>query len=341
MTTLPSAMTAATQSGYGPVSSVMTSQRAVPSPADGQVLVRLEAAALNPADVFSITGTPAVVRLSRGVRRPKQPIPGSDVAGEVVAVGEGESQWKVGDRVFGMASGALAEYAVSKDTWLASLPAGVTSESAAASVMGGLTALHGLRRAGLDPWPTDSAAQPLAGKRVLVIGAGGGVGSATVQLAAGAGAQVTGVCSARAADAVVELGAQRTVDYATEDVLELDGEFDLIMDNVGAQRMLDLEQLVTDSGVLFPNAGIPGPDGGAITRVAKANWHGKVRRRRIATFLATTNAADLRLLADHLADGTFTPLVDSRWDLTQASAALQRVADGHAHGKVIVTPAPQ
>ncbi|WP_061961222.1 NAD(P)-dependent alcohol dehydrogenase [Demequina flava] len=338
MSTIPETMTAAVQPGYGPVSGVAAATRTVPSPAPGQVLIRVEAAALNPADVFTITGTPAVVRASKGVRSPKQPVPGSDAAGVVVAVGEGDSEWNVGDRVFGMASGALAEYALSKVAWLVPTPDGVSSESAAASVMVGLTALHGLRRAGLDPWPTTGEDQPLAGKRVLVIGAGGGVGSATVQIAAGAGAHVTGVCSAGVADAVAALGAHRTVDYATEDVLALEGGFDLILDNVGAVPMLDLEQLVAPSGILFPNSGIPGPDGGAITRVAKANWHGKVRRRRIGTFLSTVIQSDMQLVADHLADGSFTPLVDSRWNLTQASAALQHIADGHVHGKVVVTP---
>ncbi|WP_062077136.1 NAD(P)-dependent alcohol dehydrogenase [Demequina globuliformis] len=329
-------MMAAMQRRYGGPDVITVGPAPVPPPGPREVLLRVHASALNPADVFMMTGKPGLVRLTGGLTRPRQGVRGSDVAGEVVAVGAQASPWAVGDRVFGEGVGTLAEFAPARADRLAALPPAVPARDGAATVMAGLAALHALRHAGLEALGETGA--PATGSRVLVIGAAGGIGSFAVQLAARGGSDVTGVCSASGADAVMGLGAQRTVDYATEDVLALDGPFDLILDNVGAVPMLALERLVAPGGTLIPNAGIDGADGGALARVAKAAWHGKVRRRRISTFYSAPNAKDLALLAQCVADGRLTPLVDSTWPLAQASAALQRVAAGHAHGKVIVTP---
>ncbi|WP_062070386.1 NAD(P)-dependent alcohol dehydrogenase [Demequina sediminicola] len=335
---LPDTMTAAVQHAYGNADVLSPATVPTPSPKPRQVLIRIEASALNPADVFTMTGTPFVLRLMGGVSRPRQPIRGSDAAGEIVAVGANVTEWSVGDRVFGEALGSLAEYAVASADRIAHLPSSVSARAGAATVMAALAALHGLRTAGLDPLPEGQPGGGLEGKRILVIGAGGGIGSFAVQLASVAGAHVTGVCSSTAADAVTQCGAHVTVDYAKEDVLALDGGFDLIFDNVGAHAMLDMEPLTAPDGLLLPNSGIHGADGGALARVAKANWHEKIRRRRIGSFYSSPNRADLELLAGLLAQGALTPLVDSVWNLTDAAAAMERVADGHAHGKVVVTP---
>ena len=186
--------------------------------------------------------------------------------------------------------------------------------------------MHGLR------------ARPVgAGDRVLVIGASGGVGSFAVQMAVAAGATVTGVCSARNTQAVVALGAARAVDYETSSILDTDERFDLILDNVGAQPMLALEKLTTPTGILLANSGFRGPDGGAIARAVKANWRGRVLRKRIGTFFSSTNQEDLRVLANMLADGTIKPLVDTMFDLEHAAEAMRRMGSHHARGKVIVS----
>ncbi|MDE0572201.1 NAD(P)-dependent alcohol dehydrogenase [Demequina sp. B12] len=339
MTTIPAEMTAAVQHRYGTADEIRVTQCPVPVPGAHEVLMRVDAAALNPADIFMMTGSPAMLRLMGGLFRPRQPVRGTDAAGTVVAVGGKVTRWQVGDRVFGETRGSLAEFTVAKEDRIAALPAGVEARAGAASVMAALAALHGLRHAGLDPYPQgrhDPAA--LAGKRVLVIGAGGGIGSFVVQMAAHAGATVTGVASGGAADAVRALGADRTVDYAQEDVLELEPGFDLIFDNVGANRMADLVTLVAPGGMLLPNAGTDGADGGGLMRVAKATWHGQVRRRPISSFYSAPKAADLDLLGALLAAGDLTPLIGAVRPLSEASAAVQSVADGHARGKVVVLP---
>jgi NADPH:quinone reductase-like Zn-dependent oxidoreductase len=170
-----------------------------------------------------------------------------------------------------------------------------------------------------------------------VIGASGGIGSFAVQLAAAAGATVTGVCSARNAQTVLGLGATRVIDYTSESVVDTRERFDLIFDNAGADAMLALEKLTTPTGIVVPNSGEPGPDGGALARVVKATWRGKVLHKRIGTFLSSPRREDLRALADMLADGTITPLVDTMFPLAHAPEAMARVASRHARGKVIVS----
>ncbi|WP_291380258.1 NAD(P)-dependent alcohol dehydrogenase [Demequina sp.] len=326
MTHTPATMTAVMHHHYGEADVLSPGTVPVPTPGPRDVLLRVKATALNPADVFLTRGKPAVVRLGLGLRRPRQTIRGSDVAGIVEAVGADVTQWRVGDEVFGEGRATLAEYALAAEDKVTRIPAGITFEAAAATTMAGLAALHGLRVRPVGP-----------GDKVLVIGASGGIGSFAVQMAAAAGATVTGVCSSGNVQAVLDLGAHRVIDYTSESVLDTEERFDLIFDNVAADRMLALEKLTTATGVLLPNSGEPGPDGGALARVTKAAWRGKVLRKRIGVFYSSPNQQDLRALADMLTDGSLTVLMDTMFTLSHGADAMQRVASRHARGKVVVS----
>jgi NADPH:quinone reductase-like Zn-dependent oxidoreductase len=159
----------------------------------------------------------------------------------------------------------------------------------------------------------------------------------TVQLASARGLEVTGVCSARNVELVRSLGATRVVDYTSEDVLTSGGGYDIILDNVGSHRMTDLAQLLSAGGTVLPNSGERGPDGGAMGRVLKAVVRGLVHRGRYRTFVSTPNADDLAALAAHLADGTMTPIIESRYGLDATADAMARVATGHVAGRLVVT----
>ncbi|MFP5359867.1 MAG: NAD(P)-dependent alcohol dehydrogenase [Actinomycetes bacterium] len=321
-------MTAAVHRAYGEPDIVEISDVPVPVPGPREVLIRVEAAALNPADLFKLRGRPWVLRMSGGLRRPRHGVIGTDAAGTVVAVGEAVTGVRRGDRVFGEARGSLAEYAVASSERVTRLPDAVAAEDGAAVVMAGLAALHGLRAAGLAP-----------GQRVLINGAAGGIGHLAVQLATATGAEVTAVCSAANADWVADLGAARVVDYTRESILDLDERFDLVFDNVGNHRMREVMRLLTPGGVLLPNSGEPGPDGGPLARVAKAAWVNLVVRGvRVQTYYSSPRREDLERLAAMLADGTLRPHVDRVWALREAEAALARVASRHAAGKVVVAP---
>lgn len=232
-------MTAVTHRRYGETDVLARDTAPVPTPGSRDVLLRVKAAALNPADVFVMRGKPAIVRWGSGLRRPRRLIRGSDVAGIVEAVGADVTEWKVGDEVFGAGRGTLAEFAVAREDHLARIPPDTTFEEAAGTTMAGLAALHGLRLHPVGP-----------GDHVLVIGACGGIGSFAVQMAAAAGATVTGVCSGRNAQTVLDLGATHVIDYTSESVLDTDQRFDLIFDNAGANPMLALEKLTTPTGIV-------------------------------------------------------------------------------------------
>lgn len=324
--TQPSTMKAVTHAEYGEADVLTYGTVPVPTPGPHDVLVRVKSAALNPADVFAMRGRPRVIRLSSGLRRPRHQVLGTDVAGTVERVGSSVTRWKAGDEVFGSGRGSLAEYALASEDDVARMPEAISFEAAAATPLAGLAALQGLR---LRP--------PGPGSRVLIIGASGGIGSFAVQMAASAGAQVTGVCSSHNVGLVKALGAAHVVDYTRDSLVDMPERFDFIFDNVGAHRMLALAHLTTKDGLLVVNSGEDGPDGGALARVVKAAWHGKVRRRRITAFYSSPTAQDLEQLAHMLGAGTIAPSLDTMFTLDHAADAMARVASRHARGKVVVS----
>ena len=331
VSTRPQVMAAVVQDRYGPPADVLrVAQVAVPTPGPDEVLVRVRAVGLNPADLFLTTGRPAMLRAAMGVRRPRRAERGHDVAGVVEAVGSAVTLVRRGDEVFGEAdvargTGTLAELAVLPASVLAPKPAALTFEEAAGLPTVGLTALRGIRVAGVT-----------AGTRFLVNGASGGVGHMAVQLAVGLGAEVTGVCSGRNAEMVRELGAVRVINHETED-FTADGEYEVILDNVLNRRLREVRRVLTPRGVLLQNSGNGGRVLGPLPRMTHGALASLISRQTIRVFTYTPATRDLVHLADLANAGELRVVVEGAYPLADAARALERIATGHVAGKVVVT----
>jgi len=301
----------------------------IPRPETGkdEILIRVHAAAVNPYDWHFMRGTPYMMRLMSGLMRPKVPALGIDLAGEVVGVGEGVTQFREGDRVFGIiSSGAYAEYAsVPADRCMTLIPSDLDYEAAAAFPVAAITALQGLRMAG----------ESLSGQHVLINGASGGVGTFAVQLAKHFGGLVTGVCSTRNLELVRELGATVTIDYTEEDFCAKERRFDLIFDLVGNRSVQDYRRALTPGGrcVICGFSSVPlliqhmilGP----LTSM------GASRKVRLMP-TARPNSEDLAYLASLAASGSLQPVIDRTYSLGQVPDAIRYLEKGHARGKVVV-----
>ncbi|HEY4753751.1 MAG TPA: NAD(P)-dependent alcohol dehydrogenase, partial [Candidatus Limnocylindrales bacterium] len=243
-----------------------------PVPGDGEVLVRVRAASVNFRDWAVLRGRPRVLRLATGIRRPKDAIPGVDLAGEVEAVGSDVTALHPGDRVFGRCAGAFAEYACAKQTRLTPMPAGLSFEQAAAVPLAATTALQGVRDQGrLQP-----------GQRVLVIGASGGVGTFAVQIARALGAHVTGVCGPANAELVRSIGADEVVDYTRVDISRAARGYDVIFQVAGTDSPLALRRALTPTGTLVLSSGRGRLAG--IDRIVKASLASPFVRQRLVVF---------------------------------------------------------
>ncbi len=301
-----------------------------PAVGDQDVLVRVLAASVNPLDWHFMRGEPYLLRPQAGLRRPKDPGLGADLAGRVEAVGPGVTRFTVGDEVFGTAGGGtLAEYAVAaQDAALALKPANLTFEQAAAAPVAGVTALQALRDEG----------HLQAGQRVLVNGAAGGVGTFTVQLARAMGAEVTGVCGPAHTGLVASLGAGEVIDYTRDDFTQAEGRYDLVVDIAGSRPLQATRQVLTPHGILV---GIGGPNKGRVlgpmTRALAAPVISARASQTLTFFMSDTSAADLAALREYLADGTVTPVIDRTYPLADTATAIRYLEEGHAGGKVIVT----
>lgn len=327
----PQVMRAVLQDRYGPPAQVLrVAQVAVPTPAPDEVLVRVRAVGLNPADVFLTTGRPAMLRATMGVRRPKRLGRGQDVAGVVEAVGSAVTHLRSGDEVFGevpiaCGAGTLAELVRVPASVLAPKPAELSFEEAGALPMVGLTAAAALR-----------VAEVGTGTRLLVNGAAGGIGHLAVQLARGLGAEVTAVCSTRNVDWVRSLGATRVVDYTAEDVTR-SGEYDVILDNVLNRRLRDLRRVLAPRGTLLLNSGNGGRVLGPLPRMAHGALASLVSRQTIRVFGAEPSTRELVRLADLVRAGEIRVVVEGTYPLERVVDAFERVATGHVAGKVVVT----
>ncbi len=322
-----STMTAITQHRYGGPEVLGLDTLPVPSPGPAEVLVKVHAGGLDRGTWHLMAGEPFVVRMMFGLGRPKQPVLGIDVAGVVVAVGDDVTRFAVGDEVFGIARGSYAEYAVATEAKLAKKPAGVTFEQAAVTPVSGLTALQAVHdRGGVAP-----------GQRVLVIGASGGVGSFAVQLAAAAGAHVTGVASAAKRELVRDLGAAAVLDYAVTDIASLSERFDLIIDINGRTKVGALRRLLTPHGtaVLVGGEGGRGPLGGA-QRQLLSPLHGLFRSQTITGMLSTEDQGSIERLGELLAAGTITPALGAVYPLADAPRAMADLIAGRISGKAAI-----
>jgi NADPH:quinone reductase-like Zn-dependent oxidoreductase len=322
-------MKAMAQERYGPPESLHLIDTQIPEISSGEVLVKIHAAAVNPYDWHMLRGDPRIARLMGiGLTKPKARIAGVDVAGRVEAVGADVHGLQRGDEVFGTCRGAFAEYAVADATLLVPKPAGLSFEQAAALPMAAVTALHAIRDVG--------HVQPR--HRVLVIGAGGGVGTFAVQIAVALGAEVTGVCSGRNVDLVRSLGASHVVDYSTEDFVDRPVLFDVILDNVGGRSIRDLRRAVTPTGTVILNGGgSPGRVIGAVGGLLRAAVINLFVRQKI-TFVPTTQSRDdLLAVAELVGSGALRPVIDRTFPLVDTASALKHVEAGHARGKVVIT----
>jgi NADPH:quinone reductase-like Zn-dependent oxidoreductase len=315
---------------YGaPGQSLALERIARPSPGPGEVLIRIRAASVNPYEWHTVTGKPYFMRLGNGIGAPAQARVGYDMAGTIAAVGEGVTRFKVGDDVFGGAHGALAEYALaSEDGDLVRKPAEVSFEQAAGILIAGGTALEELRDYGhIAP-----------GQKVLVNGASGGVGTYAVQLAKSFGAEVTAVCSTRNVELVASLGADHVIDYTKQDFTRGREQYDLIVDNVGNHDYLDLIDVVKPAGTIVT---VSGPKSnsflGPMTRILKQAVLAHFVEQRLVFFVADVETPDLELMANLMRDGKLRTVIDRRYPLEQAGAALDYIGSQRARGKVIVT----
>lgn len=317
-------MKAAMHDVYGDASVVTIRDAAVPEPAAGEVLIRVRAAGLDRGVWHLLTGTPLMARLALGLRTPRRKMLGLDVAGVVERVGTGVTEFAPGDRVFGGGTGTFAEFAIAKQKALAPMPAGLSFEQAAASPVSGLTALQALTKAG-----------PVAGKSVLIIGAGSGVGSFAIQLAKAQGAIVTAVVSPGKIDFVKRLGADHVIDYTVDDLG--DGSHDVILDIAGIRPIDELRGVLAPRGtVVFVGGEGGGPMLNGMQRQIGAGLFGP-RGQKFVTLMGTTNTADLLTLTQYLEAGTVIPAVEQRYPLEQAADAIRYIGQGHATGKTVIT----
>ena len=275
-----------------------------------------------------VTGKPYLARLGFGLRAPRAPVPGMDVAGQVEAVGVRVTEFRPGDEVFGVCAGSFAEYARARAVRLAHRPENLTAEQAAAMPVSGCTALRAIRVAKVRP-----------GQTVLVIGASGGVGSFAVQVAKAFGAEVTGVCRTAKVDFVRSIGADHVLDYTREDIADGTRRYDVVLDIGGHRSLRHLRRALTPRGARVIVGGEDGGPwlGGSAGRSFRATAVSPFVRQRLRGIVAIVKGADLATLRQLVEAGTVTPAVDRTYPLADAGAAVRDLRDGHIRGKAVLT----
>jgi NADPH:quinone reductase-like Zn-dependent oxidoreductase len=303
-----------------------------PEIGDNEVLIRVRAAGVNPADWAIMSGLPYIARPVYGLRKPKVRVRGTDVAGVVEAVGSGVTRFQPGDEVYGSSHGSYAEYAAAAEDELARKPASLTFEQAAAVPMAGLVALQAVRDHG----------NVQAGQKVLINGASGGIGTFAVQIAKALGAEVTAVVSTRNMDLVRSIGADHVIDYSRDDFTKNGQHYDFILDNVSNHSLADLRRALSATGMLVPN-------GGRFDKTWMASGgrivQGKVMfqfgSQTLGNFLVKMQHEGLLDLTELIEAGKMIPVIDRTYSLGETHLALDHVGAGHARGKVVVTVAAQ
>ena len=324
---IPARMRTAARIRYGAAAEVQIREFAVPTPTDDQVLVRVDSAGLDRGVWHVLTGLPYLMRMTGfGLRRPRQPILGMDLAGRVVAVGTGVATLGVGDAVLGVGSGTFAQYACARADRLVRKPDRLSFGQAAAAPTSGITALQAVHEIG----------RVSRGQRVLVLGAAGGVGSFCVQLASRTGAEVTGVASAAKHDLVRSLGASRVIDYNSSDPCDGSTRYDVIIDTGGRTKLAKLRTTLTPAGTLV----IVGGEGGdrwtggigrQLRAVARSPWTGQ----RLTTFISSPTPQRLERLRQALDDG-LVPAVTATYPLAEVPRALMDLETGRIRGKSVI-----
>jgi NADPH:quinone reductase-like Zn-dependent oxidoreductase len=316
---------------YGPPDVLRIENIAKPVPADDQLLVKIHSAAVNPLEWHYMRGTPYIMRLDSGLRRPEVTRLGVDYSGTVEAVGENVTQFKPGDEVFGGRTGALAEYVTAaEDRAVVLKPSNLTFEEAAAVPIAAITALQAVRDKG--------KVQP--GQKVLINGASGGVGTFAVQIAKSFGAHVTGVSSTRNLELVRSLGADEVIDYTRENFTEGEQRYDVILDMVGNHPLSAYRRVLEPAGIhVLVGGGGPGAGNwiGPLSGPIKALISSPFVDREHVMLLAELNKKDLTVLADLMQAGEVTPVNDRRYRLSEIAEAIRYLETGRARGKVVIT----
>ncbi|HKV84198.1 MAG TPA: NAD(P)-dependent alcohol dehydrogenase [Ktedonobacterales bacterium] len=300
-----------------------------PAPKDDQVLIKVRAASINSLDWHFMRGSPFLVRVSgSGIRRPKDPRLGVDLAGTVEAVGAKVTRLRVGDAVFGRGDGAFAEYACAREDALVAKPATMTFETAAAVPIAALTALEALRdRGGIQ-----------AGQQVLIYGASGGVGSFAVQLAKYFGAEVTAVCGPRSVEQARSLGADHVIDYTKEDFSKKGLRYDVILGVNGYRRVSAFRRALRHGGTYVM---VGAANARLMRAMAQTMFAGavmsRVSRKNARTFMAKPRRADLELVRDLIVAGKVTPVIDACYPLADTVEAMRYFEEVHPRGKVVIT----
>ncbi len=322
-------MKAIVRDAYGSADAVQLRDVDKPAIGDGEVLVRVHAAGLDRGVWHVMTGQPYLMRIAGfGVRAPKNPVLGRDLAGVVEAVGKDVTRFRPGDEVFGIGDGSFAEYARAREDKLAPKPENLTFEQASVVAVSGLTALQALRDQGrVEP-----------GQEVLIIGASGGVGTFAVQIAKAFGARVTGVCSTAKVDVVRSLGADHVIDYTREDFAGGQQRYDLVLDIGGNSTPARLRSVLTPKGTLV----IVGGEGGGrwfggIDRQLRATMLSPFVGQKLGTFIARENHEDLIVLKQLIESGKLTPVIGRTYPLAEAREAIRNLQAGHALGKTAIT----
>ena len=301
-----------------------------PAPGEGEVLVRVRAISVNPLDWHYMRGTPYLMRLDAGLRKPKTARLGVDFSGVVEATGKNVTELAPGDEVFGGKMGAFADYVCLAAERVARKPANLTFEQAAAAPIAGVTALQALR----------DKARLRAGNIVLINGASGGVGTFAVQIAKAMGAEVTGVCSGRNAEMVRSLGADRVIDYTKEDFAKDTARYDVLLDNVGNRSLSDCRRVLNPDG-RYVLIGGGGPDDhrwvGPLGRIVHQVLLSKFAGQELGFFVSSMKKEDLTALGELMASGKVTPVIDRRYPMSEIAEAIRYLEQGRARGKVVLT----
>ncbi|MEU0521455.1 NAD(P)-dependent alcohol dehydrogenase [Streptosporangium sp. NPDC006007] len=298
-----------------------------PAIGDDKVLVRVRAASINYGDRATMHGSPSIMRLAFGLRRPKKAVLGRDIAGTVEAVGAKVTRFRAGDQVFGeMSQRGFAEYVAAPETHLAPKPEGVTFEQAATLPVAGTTALQALRLGEVAP-----------GRTVLVNGASGGVGTFAVQLAKTLGAVVSGVCSPRNADLVRSIGADHVIDYTREDFTRGAGRFDVIVDLAGNHRLSEFRRVLAPKGVYISSSGTGGAVLGPLPRLFAVAAISPFLSQRLRGLYTKRSIDDLTHLAGLIATGKITPVIERTYPLSETADAIRFIEAEHARGKIVLT----
>jgi NADPH:quinone reductase-like Zn-dependent oxidoreductase len=318
-------MKAIVQDRYGSAEVLEARDIDKPEIGDNEVLVRVHAASIHVGDWILMTGSPFIMRLATGLRKPKNPVPGTDVAGIVESVGKGVTQLRPGDEVFGWAAGAFAEYARATEDHFVKKPDNLTFEQAASVGVSATTALQLLRDNG--------KVQP--GQKVLINGASGGVGTFAVQIAKAFGAEVTGVTSTKNVEMVRSIGADHVIDYTRDDFTTRAERYDLILDNVGNHSMARTRRALTPGGMLISNGG--GHADGKLGRTIRTMLVSMLVRQQAGPTVKSQNHDDLVALKSLVEAGKLRPVIDRTYPLTQTPEAIDHVAAGHARGTVVIS----